>query len=167
MPALQVHTQPVSLSQRALSRDECRSWLAHHRFGRLGFMSGRGRRSVAVSYALRSDTVVVRVGDYNDIARYAPDAQVTLDVDGFALKFERRPGVRNGHRRRPRRPSTAQRRPRRLWLPGVAGRSGHDGDLHSDPKHQRDRGAAPQAAEVIRPPSRSTTTHRTATPSNS
>jgi hypothetical protein len=47
-------------------------------------MSGRGRRSVAVCYVVRSDAVVLRVGDYNDIAHYAPDAQVTLEVDGFA-----------------------------------------------------------------------------------
>jgi len=36
-----------------------------------------------VCYAVRPDAVVLRVGDYNDIAHYAPDAHVTLEVDGF------------------------------------------------------------------------------------
>jgi len=84
MPAPPLHTHSTAVCERALSADECRSWLENHRCGQLGFMSGRGRRSVAVCYAVRPDAVVLRVGDYNDIAHYAPDAHVTLEVDGFA-----------------------------------------------------------------------------------
>ena len=79
-----LHTRSTAVRGRTLSAEECRNWLESHRCGRLGFMSGRGPRSVAVCYAVRSDTVVLRVGEYNDIAHYAPDAQVTLEVDGFA-----------------------------------------------------------------------------------
>ncbi len=68
--------------RRALSAPECRSWLSHHREGRLGYLSGRGPRSVVVSYALSGDQIMVRVPDYNDIVHYAPGAEVTLEVDG-------------------------------------------------------------------------------------
>jgi hypothetical protein len=68
--------------QRRLSSGECRRWLEQHRQGRLGYLSGRGPRSVVVSYAVVGDQILVKVPDYNDIAHYAPGAQVTLAVDG-------------------------------------------------------------------------------------
>lgn len=68
--------------QRRLSAGECRRWLEQHHEGRLGYLSGRGPRSVVVSYTVVGDQILVRVPDYNDIAQYAPGAQVTLAVDG-------------------------------------------------------------------------------------
>jgi hypothetical protein len=35
-----------------------------------------------VSYAVAGDQILVRVPDYNDIARYAPGAEISLAVDG-------------------------------------------------------------------------------------
>jgi len=162
MPALPLHTHPVPLSQRAISTDDCRSWLAGHHCGRLGYMSGRGRRSVAVCYALRSDTVVLRVGDYNDIAQYAPDAQVRLEVDGFALDSNSVPEFDTvtveGRAARARPDDVPAGSGVEVWPDGVAT------TVISIPI-RRLYGTAErltQAAAVIRPPSRSTTTDRTA-----
>jgi hypothetical protein len=67
---------------RPLTPKECRRWLEEHHEGRLGYLSGRGPRSVVVSYAVADHQILMRVPDYNDIAPYAPGAQVTLAVDG-------------------------------------------------------------------------------------
>ena len=67
---------------RRLSPHECKAWLFSHHEGRLGYQSGRGPRSVVVSYAVAEDQVLVRLPDYNDIVRYAPGSEVSLDVDG-------------------------------------------------------------------------------------
>jgi hypothetical protein len=67
-----------------LTASECRRWVEQHLEGRLGYLSGRGPRSVVVSYAVVGDQIRVRVPDYNDIAHYAPGARVTLAVDGQA-----------------------------------------------------------------------------------
>jgi hypothetical protein len=67
---------------RKLSRHECKAWVCSHHEGRLGYQSGRGPRSVVVSYAVAGDQVLVRLPDYNDIVHYAPGAEVSLDVDG-------------------------------------------------------------------------------------
>ncbi len=67
---------------RPLTTSECRHWLQEHHEGRLGYLSGRGPRSVVVSYAVAGDEILMRVPDYNDIAQYAPGTQVTLAVDG-------------------------------------------------------------------------------------
>jgi Pyridoxamine 5'-phosphate oxidase len=67
---------------RRLSPHECKAWLCSHHEGRLGYQSGRGPRSVVVSYAVAGDQVLVRLPDYNDIVRYAPGSEVSLDVDG-------------------------------------------------------------------------------------
>jgi hypothetical protein len=48
----------------------------------LGYQSGRGHRCVVVSYAVAGDQILVRLPDYNDIVRYAPGAEISLDVDG-------------------------------------------------------------------------------------
>jgi hypothetical protein len=68
--------------QRRLSSGEARRWLEQHREGRLSYLSGRGPRSVVVSYAVVGDRILVRVLDYNVITHYAPGARVTLAVDG-------------------------------------------------------------------------------------
>jgi len=65
-----------------LSTSECRRWVEQHHEGRLGYLSGRGPRSVVVSYTVVGDQIRVQVPDYNDIAQYAPGARVTLAVDG-------------------------------------------------------------------------------------
>ena len=65
-----------------LAANECRRWVEQHHEGRLGYLSGRGPRSVVVSYTVVGDQVLVQVPDYNDIAQYAPGARVTLAVDG-------------------------------------------------------------------------------------
>ena len=57
---------------RPLTTGECRRWLQEHHEGRLGYLSGRGPRSVVVSYAVADDEILMRVPDYNDIAQYAP-----------------------------------------------------------------------------------------------
>lgn len=67
---------------RRLSPNECRAWLYSHHEGRLGYQSGRGHRCVVVSYAVTGDQILVRLPDYNDIVRYAPGAEVSLDVEG-------------------------------------------------------------------------------------
>jgi hypothetical protein len=67
---------------RTLSPPECRAWLSSHREGRLGYQSGRGHRSVVVLYAVAGDQILVRLPDYNEIVRYAPGAEISLDVDG-------------------------------------------------------------------------------------
>jgi hypothetical protein len=69
--------------QRPVTASDCRRWLQQHHEGRLGYLSGRGPRSVVVSYALADDHILMRVPDYNDIAQYAPGSQVTLAVDGL------------------------------------------------------------------------------------
>ena len=70
----------VPTPPRPLSRTECRDWLSHHRQGRLRYLSGRGPRAVVVSYALAGDQIMLRVPDYNDIAHYAPGAEIRLEV---------------------------------------------------------------------------------------
>lgn len=67
---------------RRLSNGECRDWLSSHREGRLAYPTGRGPRSVVVSYAVREEHVLFRLPDYNDIVHYAPGQHVTLEVDG-------------------------------------------------------------------------------------
>jgi hypothetical protein len=70
----------LTTTSRALTADECRSWLTTHGEARLGYLSGRGRRNVIVAYAVTGDTIVVRVPHYNEITQCVPDRQVTLDV---------------------------------------------------------------------------------------
>jgi len=76
---------------RRLSPAECTDWLSSHREGRLGYTTGRGPRSVVVSYALADNQIVVRVPDYNDIAHYAPGASVTFDVEDDQAESDPRP----------------------------------------------------------------------------
>jgi hypothetical protein len=81
-PSTTVSTGSRLDEQRPLTAGECRRWLQQHHEGRLGYLSGRGPRSVVVSYAVADDQILLQVPDYNDIAQYAPGAQVTLAVDG-------------------------------------------------------------------------------------
>jgi hypothetical protein len=66
---------------RRLSARECRDWLTSHREGRLGYHTGRGPRSVVVSYAVADEQIMFRLPDYNDIVHYAPGERVTLEVE--------------------------------------------------------------------------------------
>ena len=59
---------------------DCRAWLCDHHEGSLSYLSGRGPRSVVVSYAVVDDHILLQVPDYNEIAHYAPGAQVSLDI---------------------------------------------------------------------------------------
>jgi hypothetical protein len=68
--------------QRQLAPDECRAWLVSHHEGRLGYITGRGHRRLAVRYVTSGDQIVFQLPDYNDAVHYAPDAQVSLVVDG-------------------------------------------------------------------------------------
>ena len=72
---------PQLAPSRRLSRPECRSWLASHREGRLGYRSGCGERAVVLTYALTEDEVVFRLPEYNPVLQYAPGEQVTLAVE--------------------------------------------------------------------------------------
>lgn len=78
LPAGHRSLQPTAA--RPLSGAECRSWLSEHTQGRLGHQTGRGPRSVVVSYAVTDDQIVVRIPAYNEISQYAPGRQVTLNV---------------------------------------------------------------------------------------
>ncbi|MCW2810253.1 MAG: hypothetical protein JWP61_711 [Friedmanniella sp.] len=69
-------------SGRPLSAPECRSWLEHHREGRLGYHTGRGERAVVVNYAIAGDQAVIRVPEYSEVFRYAVGAPTTLLVEG-------------------------------------------------------------------------------------
>lgn len=75
-----VHSQPA----REMSRTECHQVLTSHAEGRLGYCSGKGPRSVVVSYAVSGEQIVVRLPDYNDIVQYAPGEEVTLEVEDLA-----------------------------------------------------------------------------------
>ena len=68
---------------RQLSTEECRSWLLHHTEGRLGYRTGRGPRSVVVSYSVSEGNLLMPVPDYNDASRYAVGSAVSFDVDGW------------------------------------------------------------------------------------
>jgi hypothetical protein len=68
--------------QRQPTLRDCRSWLGQRHEGRLGYLSGRGKQSVVVTYALVGDHILLQVPEYNDITQYAPGAQVSLAVDG-------------------------------------------------------------------------------------
>jgi hypothetical protein len=81
MPTFGGRVSPGERTRR-LSQHECRAWLCSHHEGRLGYQSGKGPRSVVVSYAVAEDQILVRVPDYNDIVHYAPGSEVRIDVDG-------------------------------------------------------------------------------------
>ena len=67
---------------RSMSYGECRIWLAHHSEGQLGYIGGRGPRSVVVSYAVTDDQILFLVPAYNEITQYVPGKQVTFQVAG-------------------------------------------------------------------------------------
>ena len=67
---------------RGMSYDECRIWLDHHSEGQLGYIGGRGPRSVVVSYAVTDDQILFLVPAYNEITQYVPGKQVTFQVAG-------------------------------------------------------------------------------------
>lgn len=67
---------------RRLTRRECQDWLTSHGEGRLGYTSGRGPRSVVVSYAMAGEQIVVRLPHYNEVVQYAPGSEVTFEVEG-------------------------------------------------------------------------------------
>ena len=67
---------------RGMSYGECRSWLAHHSEGQLGYIGGRGPRSVVVSYAVTDDQILFLIPAYNEITQYVPGKQVTFQVAG-------------------------------------------------------------------------------------
>ncbi len=77
-------SRSVEPASRRMSNRECRDWLSSHHEGRLGYDSGRGPRSLVVSYAIADDAIMMRLPDYNDAVHYAPGAEVRLDVDGPA-----------------------------------------------------------------------------------
>ena len=66
------HIEPISPDNRR--------WLGQHHEGSLSYMSGCGPRSVMVTYALVGEEILLQVPDYNDIAHYAPGAQVSFAV---------------------------------------------------------------------------------------
>ena len=56
--------------------------LCRQREGRLSYNSGRGRQTVVVGYAVADGHIVMRLPAYNEIPRYAPGSEVTIEVDG-------------------------------------------------------------------------------------
>ena len=67
---------------RDMSYGECRIWLDHHSQGQLGYVGGRGPRSVVVSYSVTDDQILFLVPAYNEITQYVPGKQVTFQVAG-------------------------------------------------------------------------------------
>jgi hypothetical protein len=67
---------------RGMSYRECRIWLDHHSEGQLGYLGGRGARSVAVSYAVTDDQILFLIPAYNEITQYVPGKEVTFQVAG-------------------------------------------------------------------------------------
>ena len=67
---------------RDMSYGECRIWLERHSEGQLGYIGGRGARSVVVSYAVTDDQILFLVPAYNEITQYVPGKQVTFQVGG-------------------------------------------------------------------------------------
>jgi hypothetical protein len=67
---------------RGMSYGECRIWLDHHSEGGLGYIGGRGPRSVVITYAVTDDQILFLVPAYNEITQYVPGSQVTLQVAG-------------------------------------------------------------------------------------
>ena len=67
---------------RGMSYGECRIWLDHHSEGELGYIGGRGPRSVVVTYAVTDDQILFLVPAYNEITQYVPGKQVTFQVSG-------------------------------------------------------------------------------------
>ena len=67
---------------RGMSYGECRIWLADHSEGQLGYIGGRGPRSVVVNYAVTDDQILFLIPAYNEVTQYVPGKQVTLQVAG-------------------------------------------------------------------------------------
>jgi nitroimidazol reductase NimA-like FMN-containing flavoprotein (pyridoxamine 5'-phosphate oxidase superfamily) len=67
---------------RGMSYGECRVWLDHHSEGVLGYIGGRGPRSIVVTYAVTDDQILFLVPAYNEVTQYVPGKQVTLQVAG-------------------------------------------------------------------------------------
>ena len=68
----------------ALTRTECEVWIAGHVEARLGFETGRGHRSVVVTYATRRDEVLLLLPEYHPATGYLLGSFVTLDVEAPA-----------------------------------------------------------------------------------
>jgi hypothetical protein len=56
--------------------------LCRRREGRLSYTTGRGQQTVVVGYAVADGHIVMRLPEYNEIPRYAPGHEVTIEVDG-------------------------------------------------------------------------------------
>ena len=67
---------------RGMSYGECRIWLADHSEGQLGYIGGRGPRSVVVNYAVTDDQILFLIPAYNEVTQYVPGKQVTFQVSG-------------------------------------------------------------------------------------
>ena len=77
------HSEPTNVDDgRDMSYRECRIWLDHHSEGQLGYICGRGPRSVVVSYAVTDDQIMFLVPAYNEITQYVPGKQVRFQVAG-------------------------------------------------------------------------------------
>lgn len=64
-----------------LTREECEAWIAGHVEARLGFDTGRGRRSVVVTYSAGADEVLLLLPEYHPATGYVVGSSVTLDVE--------------------------------------------------------------------------------------
>jgi hypothetical protein len=65
-----------------MSYGDCCIWLDNHSEGQLGYIGGRGPRSVVVSYAVTDDQILFLIPAYNEITQYVPGKQVTFQVAG-------------------------------------------------------------------------------------
>lgn len=63
-----------------LTDAECRSWLGGRSEGRLGYLTGRGKRTVVVGFAVADDRLLFRVPEYSEIYQYARGRQIAMLV---------------------------------------------------------------------------------------
>ncbi len=64
-----------------LTRVECEAWITGHAEARLGFDTGRGRRSVVVTYTAGVDEILLVLPEYHPATGYVVGSSVTLEVE--------------------------------------------------------------------------------------
>lgn len=74
------HRRNLRAVPRHRESGDHRRRLSGHQEGRIHYQTGRGPRCLAVTYTVAGDYVLLRLPEYNDVARYAPGRPVVLEV---------------------------------------------------------------------------------------
>ena len=82
-PSCSTRPKTVEINRRALTKVECRRWLDDRHEGRLSHQTGRGTRSVVVSFSVTDDQLLFRLPEYNEICQYAEGRQITMSVSAI------------------------------------------------------------------------------------